>query len=270
MSGSGYDDNSRAAAQQLLARAQAGDKDAAAQLFAAAHPGGWRPGHQNAAIDAYNEFTPGTQGDLSHINASHGFMGDVGHGIGSVVQKLSPLAAFIPGVGPIAAGAIAAGGNSLGSEMQGHGLDLGNSLLKGGLAGVGNKLMQKPSQPLPGEAPAETLVGGSNGVPLSGTGPAQAQSGIQQLVGQFKDPSGKLDITKLGQVGGAGLGLIEKRNARMAQERNANAMLQVQRSQLAQGEQGYADKEGLRQMALKKLSGLGNGGSSIFGGGSGY
>lgn len=271
MGWSGYGDDSKQAAAGLLARARAGDKDAEAQLLQASQT--WAPNHRNAAIDAWNELSPGTASDKSHIKNPHKGIGGF---IGGALGKLAPLAAFIPGIGPIAAGAMGAGASMLGSELQGNGLDLGNSLLKGGLAGVGNKLLQRPD-PMDvgpadtlGQAPGSTTLG-VNGAPADYTHNALTSSGLTQpgrpidsIINQFKDPTGKLDIAKIGQVGGAGLGIMEKRSQRKAQERMGNAQLQMQQSQLGRADQSYADSENLRKLAMDRLTSMK--GSSIFGG----
>lgn len=56
--------------------------------------------------------------------------------LGGILKVAAPIASmFIPGVGPIAAAAIAGGGSAAGSLMQGD--DLGQALLGGGLSAAG-------------------------------------------------------------------------------------------------------------------------------------
>lgn len=61
--------------------------------------------------------------------------------IGSVLKKVAPVAAFIPGVGPLAAGGLALGGSVLGDAIDGGGINLGGDLLNGGLAAGGSALL---------------------------------------------------------------------------------------------------------------------------------
>ena len=249
----------------LLERARAGDPQAKNQLYIASRAGGWRPGDRNAAVNAWNALDPSEADNVPHINRSHGFLGDVGKTVGGGLKKLAPLAAFIPGVGPLAAAGIAGLANTAGGLMKGEGADLKGSLLDAGLAGLGNKFLVHHAPPAGQDAmQADSLVGGSGGTALQSTGMAPRVGLPQQLLNQFKNPeTGQLDFGKLAQVGGAGLGIMEKRQQRNAMERLANSQLGMQRAQIQAAEQRYAEREPLRQAALARLGNMHGG--SIFG-----
>lgn len=285
MGWNGHADDSTQAAQGLLARAKAGDFAAAQQLRQAAQT--WAPNHRNAAIDAENQMLPpGAQ--MGHIkNPHHGVAG----AIGGALHTLAPLAAFIPGVGPIAAGAIAAGASGLGGAMDGGGVDVGGMLKSGLAAGLGKKLMgggdKLPQAPeigssagVPGvssstiSAPGNITQAGSGGstpvqasaVPSLTAPTAQSQGFLGQLGASLHDPkTGNWDFTKLAGLGTGALDIMGKRSQRQSQERYMNSALDLRRGQIAQGQQAYDEKAGIRQQALAKLSKMQ--GSSIFGGG---
>lgn len=213
---------------------------------------------RNYARMKLRDITGGPQPDYAEARDGGGFLGSVG----SVVKKLAPLAAFIPGVGPLAAGGIAAAANTGGSLLKHEGIDLKGSLVDGLLAGVGNKLMAKPNA-APGDIGQADQLSMPNGVMQSAGEVARPSLG-GQLVNQFKNPSGTLDFSKLAGVGGAGLKVYENQRARNTTERLANANLQMQQRGLQQAEQGYADKAGIRKQALARLGNMQGG--SIFGG----
>lgn len=193
--------------------------------------------------------------------------------LGGALKHLAPLAAFIPGVGPIAAGAIAAGANTGGSLIQGQGLDLKDSLLKGALSGVGNaagagKVFGGGGKSAIDAAthmgPASSLeqVGG---VMQSG-GEAASPGFLGQLANQFKNPQGTLDFGKLGQVGAAGLGIMEKRAQRNSMERLYKTQANASAAQTSAAESAYAARQPLRDQAMARLGSM-QPRSSIFGGG---
>lgn len=65
--------------------------------------------------------------------------------VGSVLKVAAPIAALaIPGVGPMAAAAIAGGGTALGNKMQGNSWT--SSLVQGGLAGAGGAMAKSSMQ----------------------------------------------------------------------------------------------------------------------------
>src|SRR6478609_8639839 len=110
MGWSGHAGGSDAFAQDLAARARAGDRAAAQQLFTLAggatghEAGAYAPDHRNAAIDAWNSVNPSPADDISPIkNPHHGLLG----ALGSVLKVAAPVAgALIPGLGTLAGAAI--------------------------------------------------------------------------------------------------------------------------------------------------------------------
>jgi hypothetical protein len=136
MGWSGYQGDSRQKAAERLAKAKAGDPEAARLLYIAAHPGGWRPDHRNAAIDAWNEFSPGTAQDLPHMKNPHK---GVGGFLGGVMKVAAPFAGLIPGVGPLLGAGLAAGGSALGGALSGDKFSLLDTALAGGAGYMGGK-----------------------------------------------------------------------------------------------------------------------------------
>lgn len=138
----------------LVAAAQQGDQAAIARLNDIGDVGTRGRGTatsratKNKAREALRNL--GYSGaDYKTINKKTSFLQDVG----GVVKKAAPLAALIPGVGPLAAAAIAAGGSAL------HGDNLGQ-IAGSGLYGYGGA----------------KLVGGAKAM-LSGAGAAGAAGG---------------------------------------------------------------------------------------------
>lgn len=100
----------------------------------------------------------------------HGVLGK----IGKVVEKVAPIAALaIPGLGPVASAAIAAGGSAAGRLAQGKSVNVGSELLTGAGAYAGNKLLKgqgvKALIGNPGAAaPAAGAAGAIPGAPAAG------------------------------------------------------------------------------------------------------
>lgn len=279
MTWSGYAGDSKSAAADLLKRAQAGDYAAAQQLKQATQT--WAPDHRNAAIDAWNQYNPGTQGDVGHIkNPHHGIAGF----IGGALSKLAPAAMLIPGIGPVASAALSGGAHLLGSELQGQGADLGGSLKDALISGVGSKFLHHGSTPEQPSIPGQPGVPGQpstigNMTQAGGAGspatpampampgiPAPSHPGfLGQLGNQFKDSkTGQVDFSKLASVAGAGLNIYDKAKTRSNTTKLYNSQLALQRAQLGSAENNYASKSGLRDQALAKLGQTR--GSNIFGG----
>lgn len=192
-------------AAALLARARQGDQAAIAQLQLAASPTGWRQGNRNAAIDAWNQFTPGSDGDLRNISTSHGFLGDAGEAIGKGMKFAAPFAGLIPGVGPLVGAGLAAGGSALGGALNHEKFNLLDTALAGGagyLGGKANPFGGKPPVGALGASGAgnatQGMAGASQGGFLSDVGNAgvgalpeggyQAFPGIGGAAGGWTDP----------------------------------------------------------------------------------
>jgi hypothetical protein len=146
--GSGKDAERARSADELVAKAKAGDPAALAQLKQLADldsepGGGW------ATPDARN-YTRLAMQEAGLVDGSAGYMekGDGGGFLGSVksvggdlLKYGAPVAAMaIPGIGPLAAAGIAAGGNTLGRAVKGDPFSL-QSLVLSGAAGAGGNML---------------------------------------------------------------------------------------------------------------------------------
>lgn len=161
---SGWAGDSRQKAAERLKLAQAGDPEAARLLLVAASPGGWRPDQRNAAIEAWNAYSPGTERDLPYMKNPHkGFLG----GLGSVLKIAAPFAGLIPGVGPLVGAGLAAGGSALGGAMHGDRFSLLDTALAGGAGYLGGKW-----NPLGSRAGAAGMIPSSAGNATQGMGGA--------------------------------------------------------------------------------------------------
>ncbi len=125
----------------LAVRAKAGDQGAMQELV--------RLSQESATMDVKNygrmllrDFAPEFSTGYGKANDGGGFFGSV-QSVGADLLKYgAPIAAgFIPGIGPIAAGAIAAGGNTAGRALQGDPFSLKSALLSGAAGYGGNALM---------------------------------------------------------------------------------------------------------------------------------
>jgi hypothetical protein len=214
---------------------------------------------------------PGAQPmEYSEARDGGGFMGS----LGGVFKKLAPLAGLIPGIGvPLGAG-IGAAGSALGGAMSGDDFDLGKTLFSGLAAHAnpfGSKIPDAPNVSAMGSqgyTPTGTPYTPGAGAAFDATQKAQAAPGgfMSQLGNQFKDPTGKIDFTKLATIGGKGAEVLGARSQRRTQERLANSQLQLRTRQLGMAEDEYASREPLRKQALARLGNMKTG-SSIFGGG---
>jgi len=139
-----------------------------------------------------------------HISFKHPFgKHSVFHQAGGVVKKLAPLAALIPGVGPVAAGI--AGG--LGGLAHGEGLG-------GALAGAAGGAL--PAYLLGGQG-----VGGLSGI-LGKSGTLAKLGGFAASHG-LGNAAGGLDFGKLAGVGMAGANLIGANQQRKSAQKYTNA-----------------------------------------------
>ncbi len=126
----------------------------------------------------------------------------IGKVVGNVASKAAPLAAFIPGVGPLAAAGLGAGGKLLGDVLAGNKINVGSVIGSGALAGVGS-----------------ALGGGKLISKLGGIGKAAPLAGVTGGGGKGL-LSGALDFVKKNP--GLVLGGVQALNA-AGQQKNANA-----------------------------------------------
>lgn len=156
----------------LMAAAQQGDPAAIAELDRGARTAdGNIPGTSRGAVNVYRQALV-QLGDPSHRGNGLRNMARTKNAlqqVGGVVKKLAPLAVFIPGVGPIAAGALAAAG----------GLASGDSLGKSALEGVGAGVTGGAINAARGAIAAHGVVGAAEGA--LGAAPAAGGGGIGGL-----------------------------------------------------------------------------------------
>lgn len=88
----------------------------------------------------------------------------VGKAIGGVLKTVAPAAALIPGVGPVAAGLLAAGGNAAGRALHGDRFDPLKSLGAGALGAGGAALLGGQGISGIGGIPGRLGIGGAPGV----------------------------------------------------------------------------------------------------------
>jgi len=145
-------------------------------------------------------------------------MGKIVRGIGKVVGKVAgvaaPFAGLIPGIGPLAALGLGAGGKALSRALGGQ-----NTFGKGGL----------------GEIAGAGLAGGLGGLAQAKFGNT---AGLFKRVGRaitqpniLGNAQGKLDLGKALGLGATGLNLVGARAQRQSAERYANAQTDL-RNQL--------------------------------------
>lgn len=130
-------------------------------------------------------------------------MGKIVKGIGRAVSTVAPIAGLIPGVGPLVAGGLGAGGALLG----------GKNVLKSGLAGAAGGL-------------GGELLGG----PLSGL--AGKIGGVLKQPGMLGTASGQgFDLGKILGLGTAGMGFLGQQQQRRSAQKYMNAQTDI-RNQL--------------------------------------
>lgn len=227
MSWSGYAGDSVKNANALAARAKAGDQGAMHLLAQAAgqedNPAtpaveGWSPDHRNAAIDAWNSLGMGPP--VADIKNPHkGFLG----GLGSFLKFAAPIGAMlIPGIGPLGAAAIGAGGSAAGGMLHGDKFNLLKTALAGAAGAAGNKFLGNGlgSSGIPGAPYVPGLDPGMSGG-AAGSGGGGIGGMLKGALG-IGGPGGP-DLSKIlatvGTIGG-GISAANAQN-KANQERNA-------------------------------------------------
>jgi hypothetical protein len=142
----------------------------------------------------------------------------VGQAIGGVLKVAAPIAALaIPGLGPIAAGALAAGGNVLGNTLQGKNTlkSIPGAALGGVAVGAGRGLLNKAigggygggtSAPTTGGGLA--AVGNAGSAAGGGGGLGGTLQGIGQGLGVIGQ-NGQLNPLRLAQLGLGAAGVVQ-------------------------------------------------------------
>lgn len=196
---------------------------------------------------------------------------NAGRSVGKAVRQASPFVSFIPGVGPIAAGALGslgslAEGRNLRSTLKagaigaasGFGIDklqatgkLG-SVLSGGMGRGGIPKFPGSGMPQPDLSALDSLMGNK---PSGGR-----FAGILGGLGKFlpKNANGGIDIGMLGKLGLGGLGAYQA-------SKSAGKADEYRKKGLASVEAEYAAAAPLRQMGMAgMMSGRPADVSSIF------
>lgn len=153
--------------QTLAARAKAGDSAAIAQLTALARPDlgndltyqSAPQGQRNTLNFARDQLNQDTGTNLAPVQGKSvgDALGELG---GDALKYGSALgASLIPGIGPLAAGAIAAGGNSLGQVIHGDKFNPLGAALSGVAGGAGSALLNGGASALGGIPAAPSAAG---------------------------------------------------------------------------------------------------------------
>ena len=124
--------------------------------------------------------------------------------VGSGLKIAAPFAALIPGVGPLAAAGLGAGGRALGRALSGQ-----NTFGNGGV----------------GDILKTGALAGAGGLATGGKGFAGFKnSGVYKTLGKtFMQPNGGLDIGKVAGVGMGAANLIGARQQRKSAQNYNNA-----------------------------------------------
>lgn len=233
----------QADAQALVQRAMAGDQAAIAELDRKAriedvgHIGESNYGAVNQYRDALKALgDPTNRGNgLTRMTHQRGWLGEAIHDIGGVVKKAAPLAALIPGVGPLAVAGIGA----LGSVAHGDSL---KDVALSGVSGYGGAKLIGAAK---GALAARGAAGAAGGAAAGAAGAAGAGGGGGGLAGLA---SGALDYAKKNPAVVAGaLGAI---NSAGQQAKGSNAVDRA--SGIALND--YNQTNPLRQRAIQMLN----------------
>lgn len=261
--GSGKDAQRRKDIDALVARAKAGDQVAMQRIQGLADLDG--PGGEGAATrDARNYARLmlnegfGQSHDYMEKGDGGGFLGSVG----GVLKTAAPIgAAFIPGIGPIAAGAIGAAGSAAGGALAGDDFDPLKTLLAGGGAAGGNLLLGGQGiggiKGIPGrlgmggsgipDAPDISQMGDATykvAAPAAGAG-AVAKGGVLGKVGNFLGGGDGFGIDDAVKIGGTVAAIDSMRHANKLQD-----------SAIQGATRDWESRAPLRQMGMSRIMGL--------------
>lgn len=277
-SSGGKDSSRKQTADRLFAQAtQPPHEDDQAALYQLARFSGVaNPGKEGwATADARNYgkmlLSKANPNYAPEYDEAHDGSFNLGKTLGGIAKVAAPLAgALIPGVGTLGAMAIGAGGSALGGALSGDKFDLGKTLMAGGAAAAGNKLLGNGlgggssnwgfgSSPNIPDAPDIHAMGsqtytptGKPYIPAEHVAGAPGHPGGESIwdkLGTFaKQNPGKIAQTALG-----GLGYLDAR----AQQKNAaafnNAQLELKKRQLGMAEQDYNARSGMRNAIYSRL-----------------
>jgi hypothetical protein len=253
---SGKDKNRARTADQLAARARAGDQAALQELVGLSRDkGGWAT---NDAVNYGRMLLRDLGYDMNQLDAGGGFVeardgGGFLGSLGGILKTIAPAAALIPGVGiPLAAG-IGAAGNLAGNAMQGNKLSLGGALGSAALGAGGAALLGGQGINGIGGIGGRLGLGGGAAGGAGGAAGAAGQAagaaggggggflpGLGKAFGLIK-PDGGFDALKALGLGGAVAGGIaahgqaKKANAAMDQARGMALDAYQRRQPISQG-----------------------------------
>lgn len=178
----------------------------------------------------------------------------IGDTIGKVLKVAAPIAgALIPGVGMLGAAAIGAGGNALGQYAGTGKVNVGQSLLSGGLAAGGNALLGNGLGSVPGRTvgytPTSVVEGATGGLDAakSAAMAGKAAMGSGGGLGGILRGAGDL-LTDYGPLVAGGLGAIGagKMGSQAEDLRNQAARVAMR---------DYQQRAPLREAAVTGLTG---------------
>ncbi len=184
---------------------------------------------------------------------------NAGRSVGKAVRQASPFVSFIPGIGPVAAGALGSLGSlAEGRNMKGH-LKAGAI---GAISGLGIDKLQATGKlgsvlsggmgrvPIPGKGlpmPDLSALDAMNGGAPGGGGGGRIAS-LLGGIGKFlpKNGQGGIDLGMLAKLGLGGLGAYQASKA-------AGKADEYRKKGLASVEAEYAAGAGLRKMGMEGM-----------------
>jgi hypothetical protein len=186
-----------------------------------------------------------------------GFFGSIKNAlgkIGDVAKVASPLASFIPGVGPLLAAGIGAGGAALG-KLNDKNVTFGNTLgsvaggaAMGGLGGYGIDKLQGAASGGQGLAGVGRLLMGNKGAAGAAPGAARGASGIPGVGGIIGSALGYAKDNPELVLGGLAALQGTRQAGQSADLRNQGVSLAMQ---------DYQSRLPFQQAALERLKTLG-------------
>jgi hypothetical protein len=205
-SGGGKDPERKATADRLYAAALKGDQSALYQLLDfVGGQGDPTAGNEWATADARN-YGKMLLGQMSpDYTPQYDKANDGSFGIGDFLKIAAPIAGMaIPGIGTLGALAIGAGGSALGGALSGDKFDFMKTLMAGGAAAGGNKLLGNGLGSVSGAGGAAGAAGaGASGAAGAAGTAAQAGGGIADFLKKY-GPAAQALLPLLGAgVGGA-------------------------------------------------------------------